>query len=164
MLRSEKLRSTQPTQPLLLHSAPLPLSPRQPSRALVCGPAVPLFPSTLTQTPGCIPTPLSVHNLSGSGDASLTFRAAFLWAWNPDFKQGGRWRLTPKIILACMPDLPAFLERVLQARGLTSPGQWAQSSGMPETPVTRDWGGVCGWRTETVDALSGPLLQVGGCG
>ena len=44
MLRSEKLRSTQPTQPFLLHSAPLPLSPRQPSRALVGGPAVPLFP------------------------------------------------------------------------------------------------------------------------
>lgn len=35
------------------------------------------------------------------------------------------------------------------------------SSGMPETPVTRDWSGVWGWGTETVDALRWPSVAGG---
>ena len=74
--------------------------------------------------------------------------------------------LTPKINLVCILNLPAFLEGVLQAKGLSLPGPRVQSSGRPntravslETRVTRGWGG-----TEVVDTPCGSLLQVGGWG
>lgn len=90
---------------------------------------------------------VSAHSFSGSGEESSTFRAAFCEHGN---QIPNRRPLTPKIILVCMLNLTVFLAGLLQAKGLTLPGQLVQSSGRSEKGVRWCWGrpGFLGMRAE----------------
>lgn len=68
--------------------------------------------------------------------------------------------LASKIILVCKPNLPVFLTGMLQAKGLTLPGQLVQRPELvPGRPGSQESGASRGVRCP-----SGSLLQVGGQG